>query len=87
MMFIAQQPGEVHGRIAVSTTAGGTCSFPPTVPVETALLRLVLQILIVATARGVINYEVKGNATANQYRIDPVVHSKVPRQPAGPLSF
>lgn len=47
VMFIAQQPGEVHGRIAVSTTAG------------------------------VINYEVKGNATANQYRIDPVVHSKV----------
>eukprot|EP00434_Breviolum_minutum_P015442 symbB.v1.2.013606.t1/scaffold968.1/size148170/1 len=47
VMFIAQQAGDVHGRIAVSTTAG------------------------------VINYEVTGTARANQYRLEPMVHSRV----------
>ncbi|CAJ1413109.1 unnamed protein product [Effrenium voratum] len=47
VLFIAHQPGEVRGRIAVSTTAG------------------------------VINYEVKGRAVANPYRIEAIQNSKV----------
>ncbi len=96
VMFIAQQAGDVHGRIALSTTAGGLrqmkavlqwSMWHPSVSIARALLSLVfIGLKAVADAEfllfrafgdpGVINYEVTGTARANQYRLEPMVHSR-----------